>query len=240
MTEQTKRARAEFRQAIDITNIDFQAHTVTIDGIETIHAKKIIVATGSSPKLLGVIGENEFRGRGVSYCATCDAKYYEGKHVVVIGGGNTAIGESLFIAKFASKITIVHQFDKLQANREFQEQAFANPKIKFVFNTEPREFKATDGSVNEVVIENMKTHQKDSIACDGVFVFAGMQPNLDGFATNFKLDPYGYVQISEEMRTNLPNIFAIGDVRSKQFRQMTTAISDGTIAAMVISKELGA
>jgi thioredoxin reductase (NADPH) len=240
MSEQAKVAGVKFRQAVDLTTVNLDAKTVSIDGVETIRAKKLVLATGSSPRSIGVKGEAEYRGHGVSYCATCDAKYYEGKHVVVIGGGNTAIGESLFIAKFASKLTVVHQFDKLQANREFQEQAFKNPKIEFVFSHEPREFLAENGSVNGVVVEDLKTHQRRTIACDGVFVFAGMQPNLDGMAKSLELDNFGYVKVDPEMRTNVPDVFAAGDVRSKQYRQMTTAVSDGTIAAMVIAKELGA
>ena len=240
MSEQAKTAGVMFRQAVDLTSVNLDAKSVTIDGIETIRAKKVIFATGSSPRQIGVKGETEYRGHGVSYCATCDAKYYEGKHVVVIGGGNTAIGESLFIAKFASKITVVHQFDKLQANREFQEQAHANPKIEFVLSHEPREFLANDGSVNGVVVEDLKTHQSRTIACDGVFVFAGMQPNLDGVASLFEVDNFGYVKVDPEMHTNMRDVFAAGDVRSKQYRQMTTAVADGTIAAMVIAKELGA
>ena len=238
MTEQTKRAGAELRQAVDLTSIDYATKTVVVDGTETIRGKRLIVATGSSPRPLGVKGENEYRGRGVSYCATCDAKYYEGKHVLVIGGGNTAIGESLFIANFASQITVVHQFDKLQANQELQEKAFANPKIEFVFSHEPREFIHDGSTVSKVVVEDMKTHERRTLSCDGVFVFAGMQPNLDGLEDGLALDNWGYVKVDGEMRTNLAGVFAAGDVRSTKFRQMTTAVSDGTVAAMVIAKEL--
>jgi len=240
MSEQARQAGVEYRQAVDLTSVSLGALEVEIDGIETIRARKIVVATGSSPRTIGVKGEREYRGRGVSYCATCDAKYYKDKHVVVIGGGNSAIEESLFIAKFASKITIVHQFDKLQANQVAQDHAFADPKISFLFSHEPREFVKVGNTVGEVVVEDLKTHETRRIACDGVFVFAGMRPNLDPFEGAFELDSWGYVKVADDMKTSVPDVYAAGDVRSKLFRQMTTAVSDGTIAAMAIARELGA
>ncbi|OFZ20523.1 MAG: hypothetical protein A2X94_10845 [Bdellovibrionales bacterium GWB1_55_8] len=240
MTEQAKHAGVQFREAVDVTAANLNTREITIDGVETIRAKKILVATGSSPRALGIKGEEEFKGRGVSYCATCDAKYYEGKHVVVIGGGNSAIEEALFIAKFASAITIVHQFDKLQANRQAQEEAFANPKIRFLFQHEPREFVARNGSgVDGVIVEDLKSTDRVTIDCDGAFIFAGMQPNLDLFTGVFTLDQWGYIAADSEMRTNVPGVFAAGDVISKRFRQITTAVADGTIAAIAIGKDIG-
>ena len=238
MTEQAKSAGAEFRSAVDITTIDLEDKFIVVDGYETIKAKKIIIATGSSPRPLNVKGELEYRGRGISYCATCDAKFYEGKHVVVIGGGNSAIEESLFISKFASKITIIHQFDKLQANKLAQEKAFADPKIEFVFEHEPREFIKNGSSVNEVLVEDLNTHELKTINCDGVFIFAGMIPNISEIKHYFDLDHWGYIKTDKDMKTNIDDVYAVGDVVSKSFRQITTAVSDGTIAAISISKEL--
>ena len=238
MAEQAKAAGVIFKSAVEITGVNLVDKYVIIDGYETIKAKKIILATGSSPKALNVKGEKEYKGQGISYCATCDAKFYEGKHVVVIGGGNSAIEESLFISKFASKITIVHQFDKLQANKTAQEKIFANPKVEFIFEHEPREFIKNGNSVNEVVIENLKTKELKNIKCDGVFIFAGMNPNLDEFGNNFELDNWGYIKTNRNMQTNLTDVFAVGDIASKQYRQITTAVSDGTVAAITISKEL--
>lgn len=238
MTEQAKAAGAKFRQAVDITGIDLIKKFVEIDGLEKIYAKKIIIGTGSSPRVLGIKGELEYKGSGVSYCATCDAKFYEGKHVVVIGGGNSAIEEAIFITKFASKVTIVHQFDKLQANKTAQEKAFSNEKIEFIFEHEPREFIKKGNSVDEVIAEDLKTHQMKSIKCDGVFIFAGMTPNLNSFKDSFMLDNWGYIKVDPQMRTNIDSIYAVGDVAAKPFRQITTAVSDGTVAAIAISKEL--
>jgi thioredoxin reductase (NADPH) len=238
MAEQAKAAGAFFRSAVEITGMDLEQKTVEIDGFETIHAKKIILATGSSPKPLGVQGELEYKGQGISYCATCDAKFYEGKEVVVIGGGNSAIEESLFITKFARKVTIVHQFDKLQANKQAQEKAFANEKIAFVFEHEPREFIKEDGSVRRVIVEDLRTHELKTMMCDGVFIFAGMKPNLENMAGLFNLDDWGYIQTDRAMHTNIKDVFAIGDVASKQFRQITTATSDGTVAAITVAREI--
>ncbi len=240
MAEQAKGAGAKFREAVDITSVDLHRKEIVLDGLETIRAKRIVIATGSEPRPLGIEGETEYKGKGVSYCATCDAKYYEGKHVVVIGGGNTAIEEALFIDKFAAKITVVHQFDTLQANKMSANKALTNPNIEFVFEHEPRAFIAANGnSVNRVRVEDLTTHEMKTIDCDGVFVFAGMRPNLALFPDVFELDPWGYLQVDEEMRTNIPDVFAAGDIIHKMYRQITTAVADGTIAAMAIAKELG-
>ena len=161
--------------------------------------------------------------------------------MVVIGGGNSAVEESLFIARVASKITMVHQFDKLTANQAAQEQLFANPKIEVLFQHEPREFVAGNGkTVDAVMVEDLKTGERKRLECDGAFIFAGMQPNLEAFNESFELDRWGYVQTDGEMHTNVPGVFAAGDVVSKRFRQMTTAVNDGTIAAMSLAKELTA
>jgi len=240
MAEQAKKSGAIFREAVDITHVDLHRKEIVLDGLETIRAKKIVIAAGSEPRPLGVTGEDTYKGRGISYCATCDGKYYDGKHVVVIGGGNSAIEEALFIDKFADKITIVHQFNELQANKQAASKALANPKFEFMFAHEPRAFIANGSpSVNQVQVEDLKTKEMKTIACDGVFIFAGMRPNLSLFPEAFELDQWGYVNVDEEMRTNIPDVFAIGDIIHKMYRQITTAVSDGTIAAMAIAKELG-
>ncbi|HEX7585229.1 MAG TPA: FAD-dependent oxidoreductase, partial [Prolixibacteraceae bacterium] len=172
MSEQTKRCGTTYKVAVDVTNVDLQKKEITIDGQETIKAKRIIIATGTSPNRIGIPGELEYKGQGISYCATCDAKYFVDKEVVVIGGGNSAIEEADFISKFASKITIVHQFDKLQANKTAQEKAFANPKISFLLEHEPREFKKA-GDKMVVEVEDLKTKEMKTLITDGIFVFIG-------------------------------------------------------------------
>jgi thioredoxin reductase (NADPH) len=239
MVEHAKAAGVEMRLAADVTNVDLAGRSLLVDGLETLVGRKLLIATGSSPRLIGVKGERQYKGKGISYCATCDAKYYEGKHVIVIGGGNSAIEEALFISKFASKITVVHQFAQLQANKVAQEQAFAEPKIEFVFEHEPREFIHDGSTVSKVLVEDLRTHELKELSCDGVFIFAGMRPNLELFPEQFELDSFGYVKVDEEMHTSLPNVYAAGDIVSKRYRQMTTAVSDGTIAAIVAAREVG-
>jgi len=237
MSEQTKRCGTSYKVAVDVTHVDLEKNEIVIDEFETIKAKKIIIATGTSPNLLNVPGEKELKGNGISYCATCDAKYYLDKEVLVIGGGNSAIEEAEFISKFAGKITIIHQFDKLQANKQAQEKAFANTKINFILEHEPRSFKKKDGKV-VVEVEDLKTGNRKEIDADGAFIFIGMKPNLDVFSKGLKLDEWGYIKTDEDMRTNIKDVFAIGDVGSKKYRQITTAIADGTIAAIAITREL--
>lgn len=240
MTEQAKHAGVDFRQAVEVTDVDLDAKTVLVDGFETIRAKRIIVATGSSYRELNVPGEVEYKGKGISYCATCDAKYYEDREVIVIGGGNSAVEESLFITRFARKVTIVHQFDKLQANKEAQEKAFANPKIEFIFEHEPRAFERRPDGGMDVTVEDLKTGKRRKMATDGVFIFAGLKPNISLFNGALKLDQWGYVAVDNLLHTSVPDVFAAGDVRSKPYRQITTAVADGTVAAITAVKELEA
>ncbi|HSQ40803.1 MAG TPA: FAD-dependent oxidoreductase [Fibrobacteraceae bacterium] len=238
MGAQARVAGADFRAAVDVTGLDLQAKTVVVDGLETIHAKKVILAMGSSPRPLGIAGEKEYKGQGVSYCATCDAKYFEGKDVVVVGGGNSAIEESLFITQFARRVRIVHQFDKLQANKLAQEHARANPKIEFLLSHEPRAFRKTDTGM-QVEVEDLKSKEHKTLETDGVFVFVGMKPNLDPVPAGLELDNWGYVKTDALMHTSIPDVFAAGDLAAKPIRQITVAVADGTIAAVQASRELG-
>ncbi len=237
MSEQTKLCGTVYKVAVDVTKVDLAKKEVIIDEFETLRAKRIIIATGTSPNLTGAPGEKELKGKGISYCATCDAKYFVDKEVVVIGGGNSAVEESDFIARFASKITMVHQFDKLTANKQAQEKLLANPKVNVLFEYEPRAFsKEGDKIITEV--ENLKTKQITKLVSDGVFIFIGFQSNIDLFRDELELDKWGYIKADEDMRTNIPGVYAVGDVISKKYRQITTAVADGTIAAISIAKEL--
>jgi thioredoxin reductase (NADPH) len=237
MSEQTKKYGISYKVAVDVTKIDLKKKEIIIDEYETIRAKKIIIATGSSPRYLNIPGEREFKGNGISYCATCDAKYFHDKEVIVVGGGNTAIEEAEFISKFANKITIVHQFDKLQANKQSQEKIFANPKVKFLFSHEPRKFEKPNGKM-DLVVEDLKSATSKKLSADGIFMFVGMVPNLEIFSEGLEKDQWGYVKTDEDRRTSMKDIYAIGDVVSKKYRQITTAIADGTIAAISITREL--
>ena len=237
MSEQTKLCGTVYKVAVDITKVDLVKKEVVIDEFETIRANKIVIATGTTPNSTGASGEKALKGKGISYCATCDAKFFDNKEVVVIGGGNSAVEESDFISRFASKVTMVHQFDKFTANKKAQEKIFANPKMNFIFNSEPRVFNK-DGDKMVTEIENLITGEKTKLVSDGVFIFIGMKPNIELFNDNLKLDQWGYIISDENMQTSISDIYAIGDVTSKKYRQITTAVADGTIAAMAIAKEL--
>ncbi len=237
MSEQTKKCGSVFRAAVDVTRVDLEQKEIVIDEYETIRAKKIIIATGTSPNYLNVPGEKEYKGKGISYCATCDAKYYADKEVIVIGGGNSAVEEAEFITKFASKVTMVHQFDKFQANKQAQEKLLASPRVQVLYRHEPRSFSRV-GDKMIVVVEDLATKQNKELAADGVFIFVGMKPNIEIFGGKLELDNWGYLKTDEDMRTNLKDVYAVGDVRSKKYRQITTAIADGTIAAISITREL--
>jgi len=237
MSEQTKMCGTVYKVAVDITRVDLEKKEIIIDEYETIRAKKIVIATGTSPNATGADGERELKGKGISYCATCDAKYFGDKEVVVIGGGNSAIEEADFISKFASKITIVHQFDKFTANKKAQEKIFANPKISVLFHHEPRSFKR-DGDKMITEMEDLVTKERKSMVSDGVFIFIGMKPNIELFKDKLELDKWGYIKTNEDMCTSIPGVYAVGDVISKKYRQITTAVADGTIAAIAIAKEM--
>jgi len=237
MSEQTKLCGTIYKVAVDITRVDLEKKEVIIDEYETVKAKRIIIATGTTPNLTGAPGEKELKGKGISYCATCDAKYYNDKEVIVIGGGNSAVEESEYITRFVNKLTIVHQFDKLTANKQAQDRVFKNPKINILFENEPRAFiKEGDKIVTEV--ENVKTKERQKLVSDGVFIFIGMKPNIDLFRDKLELDSWGFIKTDEDMRTSVQGVYAVGDVISKKYRQITTAVADGTIAAMAIAKEL--
>jgi len=237
MSEQTKQCGTVFKVAVDVTKVDLVNRKVVIDEYETIHAKKIIIATGTTPNLTGAKGERELKGKGISYCATCDAKYFVDKEVIVIGGGNSAVEESDFISKFASKVTVIHQFAAFTANKTAQDKLLANPKIHPIFLHEPRSFQKV-GDRMVVEVEDLTTKELKTMEADGVFIFIGMKPNLGLFTDKLELDQWGYIKTDEEMRTSIPNVYAVGDVISKKYRQITTAVADGTIAAISIAKDL--
>ncbi len=237
MSEQTKQCGTIYKVAVDVTKIDLEKKEIVVDEFETIKAKKIIIATGTSPNLMGIPGEREYKGKGISYCATCDAKYYGDKEVVVIGGGNSAVEEADFISKFASKITMVHQFAAFTANKQAQEKLLVNPKVNPLFEHEPRSF-VREGDKIVTEIEDLKTKERRKLVSDGVFVFIGMKPNIEMFKEKLELDKWGYIKTDEDMQTSMKDVYAVGDVISKKYRQITTAVADGTIAAIAIAKEL--
>ena len=191
----------------------------------------IIVATGAQPKLLGCPGELEFRGLGVSYCATCDANFFRNLEIAVVGGGDTAIEEAIYLTKFASKVTVIHRRDKLRAAKVLQERAMENEKIRFVWDSVVEEIKG-DGLVQSIVVKNVKDGALTEIPVQGVFVYVGQIPHTQYFVGTLEKDARDYLITDEDMCTNIPGVFAAGDVRRKSLRQVVTAAGDGAIAAV--------
>ena len=193
---------------------------------EWYEAKTIIIATGTSPKKLEVPGEEEFVGRGVSYCATCDGPFYRGQTVAVVGGGDTAVQEAIFLTKFASKVYLIHRRDKLRAAPILQERFFQNPKIEVIWNTVVERIEG-NSSVENLVLKNVKTGEKRNLKVAGVFIFIGIRPNTAFVRDVLDLDLSGFIITNENLETNIPGVYAAGDVRRKSLRQVITACADG-------------
>jgi thioredoxin reductase (NADPH) len=202
-------------------------------------ARSVIVASGAYPKLLKCPGEMKFRSRGVSYCATCDAAFYEGAKVMVVGGGDAAVEEAMYLTKFADKVTLVHRRDCLRAAGIVQDRAFANPKLEIMWNTVVEEINGS-GTVETVTVKNVVSGEKQDISTDGIFIYVGLTPNSDWLGGLIETDEYGYIQTDENMCTNVMGVYAVGDIRRKLLRQVVTAAADGAIAAFHAEKYIEA
>lgn len=202
---------------------------------EVLEARTVILAMGAESRKLGVKGEKEYTGRGVSYCATCDGAFYTDKPIMMVGGGDTAIEEALYLTRFASSVQVVHRRDQLRATRILQERAFKNEKIKFIWDSVVEEIKGQD-TVEEVIVRNVKTGEKTSVFVNGVFVAIGLVPNTFFVKDLVKLNEQGYIITDENMGTGIPGLYAAGDIRQKSLRQVVTAVADGAIAAVEAEK----
>jgi len=238
MAEQAKKYGAKIVMD-EVTDIELEGEVKKVKGyIEDYEAKAIIIATGARPREIGAPGEKEYKGRGVSYCSTCDAAFYEDEDVYVVGGGDSAVQEAIFITNFAKKVCIIHRRDELRASKDLQEKAFNNDKIDFIWNSEVKEIKG-DKIVNEMIIKNSNTGEEKSIKSDspfGIFVFIGYIPMTDLFKDKLEITEDGYLKTDEEMRTSIPGVFAAGDIRQKTVRQVVNAAGDGAVAAMNAQK----
>ena len=232
MEKQAARFGAQFKDAL-IYGIDASQRpfVLTTDSGETITADTIIVSTGASPRKLGVPGEEKLANRGVSYCATCDGFFFRGKKVVVVGGGNSALDEGLFLTRYVSELLIVHRRDSLRADPVLQERAFSNEKVRFIWDSTVDEVLG-DERVAGVRIRNLKTGEVTEEAVDGVFPYIGHIPNTKLFEGLLELDEGGYIITDGRTRTKVPGIFAAGDVVDHIYRQAITAAGEGTKAAM--------
>lgn len=193
-------------------------------------AKSIIIATGAQPQKLGFLGEKEFVGRGVSYCAVCDGAFYKDKAVAVVGGGNSAIEEAIYLTKFAKKVYVIHRRDKLRADKIIQERAFKNQKIEFVWNSIVLEIQG-ENTVKSILLKDTQTDKKSKLDVDGIFPYIGISPNTELFSGQLNQDKYGFIITDTTMATSVDGVYAIGDVRNTPLRQVVTAASDGAIGA---------
>ena len=226
-----------------IRSADFSGEIKKVTGTkDTYEGKTVIIATGANPRPIGCAGEQEFAGRGVSYCATCDANFFQGLEVFVVGGGDAAVEEAMYLTKFARKVTVIHRRDELRAAKSIQERAFRNDKLFFLWDSVVEEL-GGDGLLQKLTVRNVKTGELTTYEADekdglfGVFGFIGRIPNTELFREcGLTLNEAGYIPTDEEMHTNLDGVFAVGDIRVKSLRQVVTAAADGAIAAVQAEK----
>jgi thioredoxin reductase (NADPH) len=240
MRAQAERFGAKYDYDI-VTEVDFTKGTPFLVKTQNNQylADSVIVTIGASPRKLGIPGENENIGRGVSYCATCDGFFFKGKDIVVVGGGDSALQEAIFLTKFAKSVTIIHRRDTLRASMALQTRAFANPRIHFIYDTVVDEIKGQDGTVQAVTLRNVQTGEVYDKPTDGVFVFIGYDPNSVIFNSQLTTDPQGYVIVDDRFRTNIDGIFAGGEIHDNVFRQAITAAGQGASAALMAVNWLG-
>ena len=243
MTEQAEKFGAK-RVSDMIKEVELEGEVKVLKSEKNEYrGKNVIIATGAHARPIGCKGEGQFRGKGVSYCATCDANFFEDFEVYVVGGGDSAVEEAMYLTKFARKVTIIHRRDELRAAKSIQEKAFANPKIAFLWDSVVEEV-SDDGLLQTMTVKNIKTGEFTKIEADpkdglfGLFGFIGMIPNTGVFADKVETDDKGYIKTDEDMHTNVPGVYAVGDVRVKSLRQVVTAVADGAIAAVQVERSM--
>ncbi|PKN83256.1 MAG: thioredoxin-disulfide reductase [Chloroflexi bacterium HGW-Chloroflexi-8] len=218
---------------VDFNEVPFKIKTFSKEFL----AKSVIISTGASPNLLNVKGEKELTGKGVSYCGTCDGWFFKDKKIVVVGGGDSALEESLFLTRFASSVTIIHRRDQLRAGKILQTRAFNNPKISFIWDSIIKEIQG-DQAVKKVQLENVKTGAHSILETDGVFVFIGHTPNTNLFKSFLDMDQNGFIITNQYVKTNIPGVFAAGEVMDSHFKQVVTSAGMGAAAAIEATKYL--
>jgi thioredoxin reductase (NADPH) len=233
MKKQALTFGCKIKSNIQVTAFEYSANpkVVEINGSEKFYGKTVILSPGGEPRMIHVPGEAEFKGRGVSYCATCDGDFFTGKDIVVVGGGNSALEEAVSLTKYARNVAVVHQFDEFQAFPYAIEEAKANPKIKFYMESQVRSILGDD-SVKQVDIEHLPSGDRTLLTVDGIFIFIGYVAKTQGFEKCIQLNDRGEIIVDAEMQTNVPGVFAAGDCIAKRYRQVTTAVGDGTIATL--------
>jgi len=228
-------ARTEYAE---VEKLDLEADPKVVETSEgTFYGKTVVIATGANPRELGVPGERELVGRGVAYCASCDGMFYKGKTVVVVGGGNSAAADALLLSRVAKKVIVVHRRDTLRATKIYHAPLFSAPNVEFRWNSEVSQLLFGD-RLTGVRLKDVNTGEESEISCDGLFVSVGRQPATQLVEGQLELDRSGYVVADETTRTNIPGVFAVGDVRTKLLRQVVTAVSDGAVAVHMAEEYL--
>ncbi|MDG7049709.1 MAG: thioredoxin-disulfide reductase [Nitrososphaerota archaeon] len=222
----------------EVIDVDFRHKPFKIlTSSEEYECRAVIIATGATPRKLGIAGEQTFGGKGVSYCATCDGPFFRNQEIIVVGGGDSAIEEATFLTKFASKVHLVHRKDQLRASKVMQERAFSNQKIQFHWNSAVTDI-IGDQKVQTAVLSDVKSGQKTNLPVGGIFVAIGHEPNTKIFVNSIELDENGYVKLKDHTKTNIPGVFAAGDVHDHRYRQAITAAGFGCMAAIDVDKYL--
>ncbi|WP_185183994.1 thioredoxin-disulfide reductase [Bacillus subtilis] len=234
MFEHAKKFGAEYAYGDIKEVIDGKEYKVVKAGSKEYKARAVIIATGAEYKKIGVPGEKELGGRGVSYCAVCDGAFFKGKELVVVGGGDSAVEEGVYLTRFASKVTIVHRRDKLRAQSILQARAFDNEKVDFLWNKTVKEIHEENGKVGNVTLVDTVTGEESEFKTDGVFIYIGMLPLSKPFENLGITNEEGYIETNDRMETKVEGIFAAGDIREKSLRQIVTATGDGSIAAQSV------
>ncbi len=231
MFEHAKKFGAEYAYG-DVQDVTVDGdYKIVTAGEKEYKTKTVIIATGAQYRKLGVEGEAELTGRGVSYCAVCDGAFYRDREIVVIGGGDSAVEEGMYLTKFAKKVTVIHRRDKLRAQKIIQDRAFANEKMDFIWNNTVKSFNGKDGKIDSLTLVNTETGEETEHQTEGAFVYIGMDPLSEPFESLGIVDEEGYIPSNENMETSVPGVYSAGDIRVKDLRQIVTATGDGSIAA---------
>jgi|SRR5690625_56707 len=236
MFEHAQKFGAEYAYG-NISDVELDGdYKIVHAGDKSYKTKALIITTGAEYKKLGIEGEEELTGRGVSFCAVCDGAFYKDREIIVIGGGDSAVEEGMYLTRFASKVTVVHRRDELRAQKILQDRAFENEKMDFIWDTVAEKINEENGKVTSVTLKNVKTGETYDHDIDGVFVYIGTVPLTEPFKSLGIVDEEGYIPTNENMETEIPGVFAAGDVRVKDLRQIVTATGDGSIAAETAQK----
>ena len=233
MKNQAQKFGCKIKSNVKITSFELnnELKKVTINDKDIFTAGAVIIATGGKSRMVGAKGEEEFKGKGISYCATCDGDFFQDKEIIVVGGGNSALEEAVSLTKYASKVTVIHQFDHFQAFEHYVDEAKRNEKIDFIMESKIIEFVGQE-KLSSVKIQNQRTNEISEMNIDGVFIFIGYVPNTESLEGLVQLNEWKEIVVDKNMMTNIPGIYAAGDSIQKRYRQVTTAVADGTIAAL--------